>query len=88
MHNPLAQNLAKPFEAARALGILPRLLWQRAHDGVIPCVRVGRAERRARRGKLPHVILPGGTIRFEWSSIVRLLRHVSPDVAERNGHAE
>jgi excisionase family DNA binding protein len=29
-------------EAARALGISPRLLWQLTHDGQIPFVRVGR----------------------------------------------
>lgn len=37
----------RPLEAAKALGISPRLLWQLTHDGVIPCVRVGNGKRRA-----------------------------------------
>ena len=34
-------------EAAKALGISPRLLWQLTHDGVIPCVRVGSGKRKS-----------------------------------------
>lgn len=41
--SPLA---LRPREAARALGISPRLLWQLTHDGHIPCVRVGNGSRR------------------------------------------
>lgn len=33
----------RPREAAKALGISPRLLWQLTHDGHIRCVRAGRA---------------------------------------------
>jgi hypothetical protein len=40
---------------------------------------LGRAERLARRGKVPHVVLPDGSIRFEWESIETLLRRVSPN---------
>jgi excisionase family DNA binding protein len=36
----------RPREAAKALGISPRLLWQLTHDGVVPCVRVGSGKRR------------------------------------------
>lgn len=36
----------RPVEAAKALGISPRLLWQLTHDGVIPCVRVGNGRRQ------------------------------------------
>lgn len=36
----------RPRQAARALGISPRLLWQLTHDGVIPCVRIGGGKRR------------------------------------------
>jgi len=36
----------RPREAAKALGISPRLLWQLTHDGQIPCVRVGSGKRR------------------------------------------
>lgn len=41
--SPLA---LRPREAAKALGISPRLLWQLTHDGHIPCVRVGSGKRR------------------------------------------
>jgi excisionase family DNA binding protein len=44
LQNPLA---LRPRQAAKALGISPRLLWQLTHDGVIPCVRVGSGKRRA-----------------------------------------
>ena len=40
---PLAM---RPREAAKALGISPRLLWQLTHDGYIPCVRIGTGKRR------------------------------------------
>jgi hypothetical protein len=47
--------------------------------------QLGRSERLARRGKLPHVVLPDGAIRFEWPAIERMLRHVqepSPTAGE------
>jgi excisionase family DNA binding protein len=37
----------RPREAAKALGISPRLLWQLTHDGIIPSVRVGGGKRGA-----------------------------------------
>ena len=43
IQSPLA---LRPREAAKALGISPRLLWQLTHDGRIPCVRVGSGKRR------------------------------------------
>ena len=43
----IQESLAlRPREAAKALSISPRLLWQLTHDGVIPCVRVGSGKRR------------------------------------------
>ena len=43
----LALRLAlRPREAAKALGISPRLLWQLTHDGHVPCVRIGGGKRR------------------------------------------
>lgn len=42
--SPLA---LRPRDAARALGISPRLLWQLTHDGHIPCVRVGGGKRKS-----------------------------------------
>lgn len=37
----------RPREAAQALSISPRLLWQLTKDGHIPCVRVGTGKRKA-----------------------------------------
>lgn len=39
----------------------------------------GRSLRLARRGKLPHIILPDGEIRFEWESIEAMLQRVPAD---------
>ncbi|MCA8998864.1 MAG: helix-turn-helix domain-containing protein [Planctomycetaceae bacterium] len=36
----------RPREAAKALGISPRLLWQLTNDGHIPCVRIGTGKRK------------------------------------------
>ncbi len=33
----------RPRDAAKALGISPRLLWQLTHDGTIPSIKLGRA---------------------------------------------
>jgi excisionase family DNA binding protein len=41
--SPLA---LRPREAAKALGISPRLLWQLTKDGHIPCVRIGSGKRK------------------------------------------
>ena len=41
--SPLA---LRPREAAKALGISPRLLWQLTKDEVIPCARVGSGKRK------------------------------------------
>ena len=48
---------------------------------------LGRAERLARRGKLPHVVLPDGSIRFEWESIETLLQRM-PGSRRGVDHAE
>jgi len=37
----------RPREAAKALNISPRLLWQLTKDQVIPCVRVGAGKRKS-----------------------------------------
>jgi hypothetical protein len=42
----------------------------------------GRAERLARQRRLPHVILPDGSIRFEWSEIEPLIVHVKAVAAD------
>ena len=39
---------------------------------------LGKAERLARQRRLPYVLLPDGSIRFQWEDIERLLLHVSP----------
>lgn len=36
----------RPCEAAKALGISPRLLWQLTKGGRIPCVRLGGGKRK------------------------------------------
>jgi excisionase family DNA binding protein len=36
----------RPREAAKAMGISPRHLWQLTKDGHIPCVRVGDGKRK------------------------------------------
>jgi excisionase family DNA binding protein len=40
-------------QAAAALGISPRTLWQLTKDGHIPCVRVGSGKRRMTLYPLP-----------------------------------
>jgi excisionase family DNA binding protein len=43
----LSDTLAvRPRQAAKAIGISQRLLWQLTRDGRIPCVRVGSGKRR------------------------------------------
>lgn len=42
---------------------------------------LGRAERLARRKRLPHVVLPDGSIRFEWASIEPLLTRVPAEAS-------
>ena len=43
---PAAPLALRPRDAAKALGISPRLLWQLTHDGVIPHVKVGAGKRK------------------------------------------
>jgi excisionase family DNA binding protein len=43
LSSPLA---LRPREAAKALGVSARHLWQLTKDGVIPCVRVGSGTRK------------------------------------------
>ena len=42
---PDALQLLRPNDAARALAISPRKLWEITNRGEIPCVRIGRAVR-------------------------------------------
>lgn len=42
---------------------------------------LGKATRLARRGKLPHVVLPDKSLRFEWARITALLKRV-PEIAD------
>lgn len=44
--NETAPLALRPREAAKALGISPRLLWQLTKDGKVPCVRVGGSKRQ------------------------------------------
>jgi hypothetical protein len=36
----------------------------------------GRAERLARQRRLPYVLLPDGSIRFDWDEIAQLIVHI------------
>lgn len=47
----------------------------------------GRASRLARAGKLPHYILPDGSIRLRWDEIAALVQHVAPTSDLREGGA-
>ena len=48
MTTPAPSPLAlRPREAAKALGISPRLLWQLTKGGEIPSVRVGTGKRQS-----------------------------------------
>lgn len=42
---------------------------------------IGRAARMAKRKRLPHLVLPDGSVRFEWEKIEPLLCQV--DAADR-----
>ncbi|VTU00870.1 : HTH_17 [Gemmataceae bacterium] len=44
---PSSALALRPREAAKALSISPRLLWQLTKDGHVPCVRVGTGKRKA-----------------------------------------
>ena len=46
---------------------------------------LGRVARLARRGELPHVVLPDGSIRFRWSAIAQLIRNVPASPREKKG---
>ena len=41
---------------------------------------LGKAERLARRGRLPHLRLPDGSIRFRWEDIEPLIVFIPPNV--------
>ncbi len=46
---------------------------------------LGRAERLARRKRLPHILLPDGSIRFTWAEIEALLVRVPANGAADGG---
>ena len=46
---------------------------------------IGRAKRLAIQGKLPHVLLPDGSLRFEWSAIEPLIKRVGSAPSEPGG---
>ncbi len=45
MEDPKPLSL-RPVQAAKALGISTRHLWQLSKDGIIPCLRVGAGKRQ------------------------------------------
>jgi len=47
MNEPISAPLAlRPREAAKALGISPRHLWELTKHGIVPCAYVGRPGKR------------------------------------------
>lgn len=47
----------------------------------------GRTSRLTRAGKLPHYVLPDGSIRLRWEEIAPLVRHVNPTPTKAKGAA-
>lgn len=45
----------------------------------------GRAERLSRRGMLPHIVLPDGSIRFDRDAVPLLLRQVPAATPQARG---
>lgn len=45
----------------------------------------GRTSRLARSGKLPHYILPDGSIRLSWDEITPLIQHVPTGTEKAKG---
>ncbi len=43
VQSPLAM---RPRDAAKALGISPRTLWEWTRTGIVPCVRIGTGKRQ------------------------------------------
>jgi len=46
---------------------------------------LGRAARLARQRRLPHVLLPDGSIRFDWVEIERLVQRVASSAEPTEG---
>ena len=46
---------------------------------------LGRAEKLARQRRLPHVLLPDGSVRFRWDEIEPLVLAVPPSVSAEIG---
>jgi len=47
MANEVSTPLAlRPREAAKALSVSPRTLWEWTRTGVVPCVRIGSGKRQ------------------------------------------
>jgi hypothetical protein len=46
---------------------------------------LGRADRLARQGRLPYVLLPDGSIRFEWPSIEPLVQRIPAGLSLAHG---
>jgi hypothetical protein len=49
--------------------------------------KLGRAERLARQRRLPHIVLPDGSIRFDWEAIEPLIVRI-PVSAANPAHVE
>jgi hypothetical protein len=48
----------------------------------------GKAERLARQRRLPYVLLPDGSIRFDWNEIQSLIIHVQAGTSDKESQHE
>jgi hypothetical protein len=49
---------------------------------------LGKAEKLARQRRLPYVLLPDGSLRFDWEEIERLILRVPGSVVLQQGAAQ
>ncbi len=45
---------------------------------------LGRAERLARQRRLPYILLPDGSLRFDWQEIAHLVLRISCEASAQN----
>ena len=76
-HNPPSPLSLRPREAAKALGMSERTLWQLTHDGKIPSVRLGSGKRQ--------IVLYPVAVLTDWlAKQASISRAASPQHVEQN----
>jgi hypothetical protein len=48
----------------------------------------GKAERLARQRRLPYVLMPDGSIRFDWNELESLIVRVAAATSATEGHCD